>query len=48
VMAQLRNQVARLEGDRYLADDIATIKQMVFEGRFIAALEGAAQLPVLE
>ncbi len=48
VMAQLRSKVARLEGDRYLADDIATIKEMVFERRFIAALEGAAQLPVLE
>jgi histidine ammonia-lyase len=45
VMAALRARVAPLAGDRYLADDIATIKQMVFERQFIAALDDAALLP---
>jgi histidine ammonia-lyase len=47
VMAVLRTSVAPLAGDRYLADDIATIKQMVFERQFIAALDDAALLPRL-
>jgi histidine ammonia-lyase len=46
-MAALRARVAPLAGDRYLADDIATIKQMVFERQFIAALDDAALLPRL-
>jgi len=48
VMASLRAQVAPLEGDRYLADDIATVKQLVFERRFIDALGDDSLLPVLE
>jgi len=47
VMASLRAQVAPLEGDRYLADDIAAVKQMVFERQFIAALGNASLLPEL-
>jgi histidine ammonia-lyase len=47
VMAALRARVAPLAGDRYLADDIAMIKQMVFERQFIAALDDAALLPRL-
>jgi histidine ammonia-lyase len=47
VMAELREQVTPLEEDRYLADDIATIKQMVFERRIIAALDDSAMLPSL-
>ena len=46
-MASLRAQVAPLEGDRYLADDIAAVKQMVFERQFIAALGNASLLPEL-
>jgi histidine ammonia-lyase len=48
VMAKVRERVAALEGDRYLADDIATIKQMVFDGQIIAALDDAALLPKLD
>jgi histidine ammonia-lyase len=48
VMAALRAQVAPLEEDRYLADDIAAVKQMVFERRIIAALDDNAMLPRLE
>jgi histidine ammonia-lyase len=48
VMAVLRTGVAALEGDRYLADDIAWIKQMVFDRQFIAALADATALPRLE
>jgi histidine ammonia-lyase len=48
VMAKVRERVAALEGDRYLADDIATIKQMVFDGHIIAALDDASLLPELD
>jgi histidine ammonia-lyase len=48
VMAALRAQVAPLEEDRYLADDIAAVKQIVFERRIIAALDDNAMLPRLE
>lgn len=47
VMAALRARVAPLAGDRYLADDIAMIKQMVFERQFIAALDDTTLLPRL-
>ncbi len=47
VMACLRAQVPPLEGDRYLADDIAAVKQMVFERHIIAALDDDALLPEL-
>ena len=48
VMARLRAEVAPLEEDRYLADDIAAIKQMVFERHIIAALDDNTLLPRLE
>jgi histidine ammonia-lyase len=48
VMATIREQVAPLQGDRYLADDIATLKQMVFAGNIIAALADTAALPGIE
>ena len=48
VMARLRAEVAPLEEDRYLADDIAAIKQMVFDRQIIAALDDSALLPHLE
>ncbi len=48
VMASIREQVAALEGDRYLADDIATLKQMVFAGTIISALADTAALPGIE
>ena len=48
IMALVRAQVPPLKGDRYLADDIAIIKQQVFEGRVIAALENPSTLPTLD
>jgi histidine ammonia-lyase len=48
VMTRLRADVAPLEEDRYLADDIAAIKQMVFDRQIIAALDDSALLPNLE
>ena len=34
--------------DRYLADDIATLKQMVFSGAIIEALGDATALPDID
>jgi histidine ammonia-lyase len=48
VMATIREQVTALQGDRYLADDIATLKQMVFEGSIISALADTTALPRIE
>jgi len=48
VMATIREQVTALQGDRYLADDIATLKQMVFSGSIISALADATALPGIE
>ena len=48
VMKRLRAEVAPLEEDRYLADDIAAIKQIVFDRQIIAALDDSALLPHLE
>jgi len=48
VMAALRAQVAPLEGDRYLADDIALVKQLVMERHMIAALDDDSLLPELD
>ena len=47
VMACLRARVAPLEGDRYLADDIAAVRELVLDGSIIAALADDALLPGL-
>jgi hypothetical protein len=39
--------VKRLEQDRYLADDIAIVKQMVMSGEIIGVLEDDSLLPNL-
>jgi histidine ammonia-lyase len=48
VMQKVRDHVARLEGDRYLADDIATVKQLVMERSIIASLGETDLLPQLK
>jgi histidine ammonia-lyase len=48
VMRKIRSMVAPLEGDRYLADDIAAIKQLVMERSIIAALDEDGLLPKLQ
>jgi histidine ammonia-lyase len=48
VMTTIREQVTALQGDRYLADDIATLKQMVFAGSIIDALADTTALPRIE
>jgi len=48
VMQKIRSAVAALAGDRYLADDIAAIKQMVMERSIIAALDEDGLLPRLQ
>ena len=47
VMHKVRSVVARLEQDRYLADDIAAIKQLVTDRSIIASLGEIGLLPVL-
>jgi histidine ammonia-lyase len=47
VVAALRCQVARLEDDRYMADDIAAAKELVVNLSIIAALPNSALLPQL-
>ena len=47
VMAALRAKVPPLADDRYLADDIAAVKDMVFDGDIIAALDDSSLLPEL-
>ena len=47
VMRVIRRKVKRLKQDRYLADDIAMVKQMVMSGEIIGALEGDSLLPDL-
>ncbi len=47
VIQKLRDRVAPLEGDRYLADDIAAIKNLVSERSIIVALDEAGLLPRL-
>jgi hypothetical protein len=39
--------VTALQGDRYLADDIARVKNMVFERDILAALGDDSLLPQL-
>ena len=45
VAAGVRCQVARLEDDRYMADDIAAAKAMVVNRSIIAALPSNTMLP---
>ena len=44
-MQALRERVAPLSDDRYLADDIAAVEQLVSERRIIAALGEDMLLP---
>ena len=48
VMQAVRRRVKRLEQDRYLADDIATLQKMVMNLEVIAALEDDNLLPSLK
>jgi len=48
VMQMVRDHVAPLGGDRYLADDIATVKHLVMERSIIDALDETALLPQLK
>jgi histidine ammonia-lyase len=48
VMQKVRSEVAPLEGDRYLADDIAAIKQLVMNRSILAALDEDGLLPRLQ
>lgn len=48
VMQVVRDHVAPLEGDRYLADDIAAVKQLVMERSVITALDETDLLPQLK
>jgi len=47
VMRAVRKNVKRLKQDRYLADDIAVVKQMAISGEIIMALEDDSLLPAL-
>jgi histidine ammonia-lyase len=47
VLAAIRCQVARLEDDRYMADDIAAAKKLVVNQSIIAALPNVTLLPTL-
>ena len=47
VMAGIRADVAPLEDDRYLADDINLVTQLVVEGKIIDALDDTSLLPEL-
>ena len=46
-MQAVRERVKRLENDRYLADDIARVKEMVMKRDIILALEDDDLLPLL-
>jgi histidine ammonia-lyase len=48
VMEKVRARVAALEEDRYLANDIAAIKQMVMDRSIIASLGEIGLLPQLD
>ena len=48
VMKTIRDRVAALEDDRYLADDIATVEKLVSDGSIIAALGENDLLPLLD
>ena len=47
VMSEIRGQVAPLGGDRYLADDIAAVSELVNQRRITAALAEDGLLPKL-
>jgi histidine ammonia-lyase len=47
VMQTVRRHVRRLENDRYLADDIATAREMVMNREIILTLEDDDLLPIL-
>ena len=47
VMKKIRAKVAPLEGDRYLADDIAEVKKLVMDRNIIASLGEIGLLPQL-
>ena len=46
-MSCIRAEVPPLGDDRYLADDIATVRQLVFDGHIIEALADDSLLPEL-
>jgi histidine ammonia-lyase len=48
VMQAVRKRVKRLEQDRYMADDIAAVKEMVMNREIVAALKADAMLPALD
>jgi len=48
VMQAVRKKVKRLEQDRYMADDIAAVKDMVMNREIIAALGSERFLPELK
>ena len=48
VMQAVRKKVTRLEQDRYMADDIAAVKDMVMNREIIAALGSERLLPELK
>ena len=48
VMQAVRKRVKRLEQDRYMADDIALVKEMVMNREIVAALKADAMLPALD
>ena len=47
VMREIRGRVAPLGDDRYLADDIAAVKQLVMQGDIVSALGDQDLLPRL-
>ena len=48
VMRAIRKHVKRLEQDRYMANDIASVKELVMNREIIAALKADALLPTLD
>jgi histidine ammonia-lyase len=48
VMQKIRGEVAPLEGDRYLADDIAAVKEQVINREIVASLGETGLLPRLQ
>jgi histidine ammonia-lyase len=48
VMQKVRDNVARLESDRYLADDIAAIKHLVTDRSIIDSLGEIGLLPLID
>ena len=47
VMREVRLKSKRLEQDRYLANDIEAVKELVMQRKIIAALEDESLLPQL-